>query len=210
MNANTDLSRRRLLRLLGATPMLPIGAGSVAAMLSACGGGDDSPASTTPPTQTTPAVTLAGGSTQSVTWDVANTNAAPVNATNVRISLSVDGGATWPYVLAESVPNSGAAPVILPSVQSTQARIRIEAVGNVFFDVSDANFTLSAPASVPGDVNADGVVDCADLGVVRASFGRRTGQAGFDARADVTRDGVVDARDLNFVSQRVAAGTSCN
>ena len=60
MNANTDLSRRRLLRLLGATPMLPIGAGSVAAMLSACGGGDDSPASTTPPTQTTPTVTLAG------------------------------------------------------------------------------------------------------------------------------------------------------
>lgn len=60
MNANTDLSRRRLLRLLGATPMLPIGAGSVAAMLTACGGGDDSPASTTPPAQTTPAVTLAG------------------------------------------------------------------------------------------------------------------------------------------------------
>ena len=59
MNANTDLSRRRLLRLLGATPMLPIGAGSVAAMLSACGGSDDSPAST-PPAQTTPTVTLAG------------------------------------------------------------------------------------------------------------------------------------------------------
>jgi len=60
MNANTDLSRRRLLRLLGATPMLPIGAGSVAAMLTACGGGDDSPASATPPAQTTPTVTLAG------------------------------------------------------------------------------------------------------------------------------------------------------
>ena len=39
---------------------------------------------------------------------------------------------------------------------------------------------------------------------------KRTGQAGFDARADVVTDGVIDARDLNFVSRRVTQGTSCN
>ena len=33
MNSTTDLSRRRLLRLMGATPMLPLGAGGMAALL---------------------------------------------------------------------------------------------------------------------------------------------------------------------------------
>jgi secreted PhoX family phosphatase len=51
MNPNPDLSRRRLLRLMGATPMLPLGAGGVAALMAGCGGGND--------TATTPAVTLA-------------------------------------------------------------------------------------------------------------------------------------------------------
>ncbi|MFK3739711.1 PhoX family protein [Massilia sp. TN1-12] len=60
MTSNTDLSRRRMLRLFGATPMLPLGAGGVAALLSACGGGDDDPVA--PPVSTNPtppAVTLA-------------------------------------------------------------------------------------------------------------------------------------------------------
>nr|WP_314544197.1 alkaline phosphatase PhoX [uncultured Massilia sp.] len=60
MTSNTDLSRRRMLRLFGATPMLPLGAGGVAALLTACGGGDDDPV--TPPAGNNPpppAVTLA-------------------------------------------------------------------------------------------------------------------------------------------------------
>jgi len=71
MTSNTDLSRRRMLRLFGATPMLPLGAGGVAALLTACGGGDDDPV--TPPVNTnpnnpaTPAVTLASVSFGSMT-----------------------------------------------------------------------------------------------------------------------------------------------
>ncbi|BDT59422.1 hypothetical protein MasN3_29160 [Massilia varians] len=38
--------------------------------------------------------TLDAGSIQNVTWNVANTNAAPVNTSAVKISLSTDGGAT--------------------------------------------------------------------------------------------------------------------
>ncbi|WP_075794283.1 PhoX family protein [Massilia putida] len=56
MNPNPDLSRRRLLRLMGATPMLPLGAGGVAALMAGCGGSDnDTPTATAP----APAVTLA-------------------------------------------------------------------------------------------------------------------------------------------------------
>jgi hypothetical protein len=82
----------------------------------------------------------------------------------------------------------------------------VEAVGNVFFDVSNADFTLR----VPGDADSDGDVDCADLALVKAAFGKRVGQAGFDARADVVKDGVINARDLAFVSQHLPKGTACN
>ena len=61
----------------------------------------------------------------------------------------------------------------------------------------------------PGDVNGNGVVDCADIGIVRAAFGRQTGQPGWDARADVDTDGIIDVRDLVFVSQKLPAGTRC-
>jgi len=63
---------------------------------------------------------------------------------------------------------------------------------------------------LPADLNGDGKVDCADLGIVKASFGKRTGQSGYDPRADVNRDGVVDVRDLAFVSQRLPVGTRCS
>jgi hypothetical protein len=152
------------------------------------------------------AVTLAAGTAQTVTWSVANTNVAPVNTANVKITLSVDGGTTWPYVLAASVPNSGSASVTLPALATTAARIKIEAIDNVFFDVSNADFTIK----LTGDANGDNTVDCADLAIVKASLGKRTGQAGFDARADLTGDGLVDARDLAYVSQRLPKGTVCN
>jgi hypothetical protein len=71
------------------------------------------------------------------------------------------------------------------------------------------NMFLRPAAVTPGDVTGDGVVDCADVSIVRAAFGRQTGQPGWDARADVDTDGIIDVRDLAFVSQRLPAGTRC-
>jgi hypothetical protein len=88
------------------------------------------------------AVTYMGGSAQTITWNPANTDVAPVSATNVKISLSTDGGHTYPYVLVASTPNDGSELVTLPNVDTTQARVKIEAVGNIFFDVSNADFTI--------------------------------------------------------------------
>jgi probable HAF family extracellular repeat protein len=61
-------------------------------------------------------------------------------------------------------------------------------------------FLLTPVRPIAGDLNGDGTVDCADLYIVRASFGKRTGQPGFDPRADVNHDGVVDVRDLPSTS----------
>jgi trimeric autotransporter adhesin len=88
------------------------------------------------------AVTVNKGSTLAVTWNVANTAVSPVSTANVKISLSTDGGLTFPHVLAASTPNNGSKSVTLPLVSSTAARIKVEAIGNVFFDVSNANFTI--------------------------------------------------------------------
>jgi hypothetical protein len=91
-------------------------------------------------------LSVSGGTTLTVTWDVAGTAGMPVAATNVKISFSSDGGSSFPTVLAASTPNDGSHAVTVPSVATTQARIKVEAVGNIFFDVSNANFTITGSA----------------------------------------------------------------
>ncbi len=91
------------------------------------------------------AVSWAGGSTQNITWSVANTTASPVSCANVKISLSTDGGQTFPTVLAASTPNDGTESLVIPSTSTTTARIKVEAVGNIFFDISNTNFSITAP-----------------------------------------------------------------
>ncbi|MEO6221305.1 MAG: zinc-dependent metalloprotease family protein, partial [Ginsengibacter sp.] len=84
------------------------------------------------------------GSAEAITWDPAFTAAAPISVANVKISLSTDGGFTYPVVIAASTPNDGSEVLTIPSAISTTARIKIEAVGNIFFDISNANFTINA------------------------------------------------------------------
>ncbi len=96
---------------------------------------------------------MGGGSNPTVTWDVAGTDAAPVSAAAVRITLSVDGGNTFPHALAASTPNDGSESVVVPSAQTTQGRIRIEAVGNIFFDTTDANLTITTGVASPAVTN---------------------------------------------------------
>ncbi|MBC7873976.1 MAG: T9SS type A sorting domain-containing protein [Ferruginibacter sp.] len=93
------------------------------------------------------AVSYAGGSLQTITWAVASTTAAPVSCASVKISLSTDGGQTFPTVLSASTANDGTEALVIPNTPTTTARIKVEAVGNIFFDISNTNFTITSGSS---------------------------------------------------------------
>ena len=91
------------------------------------------------------------GAALAVSWDVAGTTAAPIAAARVDILLSLDGGFTYPVTLAAATPNDGTESVVLPLnlPASTRARVMVQAVGNVFFDVSDTDFTILGRLATP-------------------------------------------------------------
>ena len=93
------------------------------------------------------AVTWNANSSATVTWNVNGTNAGSVNCATVNILLSTDGGQTFPTVLAAATANDGSQVITVPSSPSTTCRVKVQAVGNIFFDISNTNFTIGgAPA----------------------------------------------------------------
>jgi hypothetical protein len=111
---------------------------------------------------------------------------------------------------ANAATNGGRATVGIRNAGSVASKQLLEwsFSAPVLSDQSALLFTPAAAVSA-GDVNADGVVDCADVNVVKASFGKRTGQPGFDARADVVRDGLVNVLDLATVTRAAPVGLRC-
>lgn len=85
---------------------------------------------------------------KTITWDVANTDNDQVNAQEVDIYLSVDGGSNFDILLAEGIPNDGYTQVTPPEVETTQARIMIKASNNVFYAVNQKAFTISEDMSI--------------------------------------------------------------
>ncbi len=82
----------------------------------------------------------AANTTQTITWSVNGTdNATP----NVKISLSTDGGMTFPIELVASTANDGSEDITIPNNPTSTARIKVEAIGNIFFDISNADFTIT-------------------------------------------------------------------
>ena len=90
------------------------------------------------------AVTWVSGTSATVSWNVSATNVAPISCANVNILLSTDGGFTYPITLLANTPNDGTENVLVPGNISTSARVKVEGAGNIFFDISNVNFTIIA------------------------------------------------------------------
>ncbi len=94
------------------------------------------------------AVDWPGLSLQTITWNVTNTNVAPVNCALVNILLSTNGGQTFSITLISNTPNDGSEEVLIPDNETTTARIKVQAANNIFYDISNTNFVISTAVPV--------------------------------------------------------------
>jgi subtilisin-like proprotein convertase family protein len=154
------------------------------------------------------AVTWQAGTSQTVTWNVAGTTAAPVSCANVDIFLSLDGGFTYPITLATATPNDGSQAITVPNNPTSLARVMVKANGNVFFDISNANFTINAPSTgFTLDVTPDAQTVCQPN---NAQFTVNIGSTGgFSGNVTLSASGVPSGASASFSVNPVAApGTS--
>lgn len=92
-------------------------------------------------------VSWVAGTNQNVTWDVSGTTGNGVNTPYVDIYLSTNNGLTFPVLLASQVPNDGLEVITVPNSVGTTNRIMVKGHKNIFLDVSNTNFTITAPTS---------------------------------------------------------------
>lgn len=87
------------------------------------------------------------GTNQTVTWNVAGTTTNGINAAFVDIFISTDGGYTYPIQLASKVPNNGSSIITVPNNSGTTNRMMVKGYNHIFFDISNADFSITAPTS---------------------------------------------------------------
>jgi len=109
-------------------------------------------------------------------------------------------------------PVLGLAPAMNASGNPVVGTVNLDGVSATFNNVVTFSTVVAyvSTGSLLGDVNGDGSVNCADVSILKSSFGKRTGQAGFNSAADLNNDGIVDIRDLFIVSRQLPSGIVCH
>ncbi|SHI63976.1 reprolysin-like metallopeptidase [Pseudozobellia thermophila] len=87
-------------------------------------------------------VTWRAGDMATIAWEVAGTDVAPINTGFVDILLSTDGGGTFDTVLASGVENDGSHDIIVPGLSTTEARIMVRPVDNIYYAVNASDFSI--------------------------------------------------------------------
>ena len=89
------------------------------------------------------------GKEVNVTWDVANTDIAPVNCKNVDIYISYNNSLDFEsnnmLLVAKATPNDGMETIIIPNKTSNKARFVIKASENIFLTTSLFNSFIQTP-----------------------------------------------------------------
>src|SRR3989339_1013539 len=85
----------------------------------------------------------AGNSSQNITWI-----SRGAGISKIKLSYSLDGGSSYPYVIASSESNDGSYTWTVPNISSSSAKVKVEAIssaeGIISSDISNANFTITA------------------------------------------------------------------
>lgn len=115
----------------------------------------------------TEASTLYNNAANTISWEVANTNGAPYNVSNVKIEYTTDlvNGSSWTELVA-STPNTGSYTVQIPPNITGPVKLRISAIGNIFYAVSPKVTIGTAPTST---TNAPTGVSTIDAEILKTS-----------------------------------------
>lgn len=124
-----------------------------------------------------------------VQWDPAGTTNWPIYTSHVHIRLSIDGGDTYPYTLAEWVSNADAQRwVSLPNVNASQARVRVEAANNIYFAVSGPFTVAGSGKACTADCDANQVLTIDDQICFQTYYAMQSLSADCDANATLDID----------------------
>jgi VCBS repeat-containing protein len=115
------------------------------------------------------ATNLNAGQSTTVTWTVGSSAA---NAANVRILFSPNNGTDYPsgsslIVLNASTPNDGSETVNIPWLTTTQGRLIVEGVNNIFFDMNNVAASVNesnqvgvaVPTQIIGGATGTGTIN---------------------------------------------------
>lgn len=152
--------------------------------------------------------TLTGGSNFNFLWNVAGTTANGINTANVNILLSLDGGNTFPITLASATANDGSESIQLPfNTGSATARIKIEAVGNIFFDINNFNFTLTNVPSISAPLQP-ALLAAFDTGISNSDRITRLNNSSGGSTLQFSVDGTIPGANVNLYANGTLIGTA--
>lgn len=97
------------------------------------------------------------GTSKLITWDVAGTTGNGVNTSHVNILLSLDGGLTFPVVLASNTNNDGQKYITVPDMPSSNVRIMVAASDNIYYAVNEKKLSIGSFETTCTNYNATDV-----------------------------------------------------
>ena len=139
---------------------------------------------------------------------MANTDGPLVKCKLVNIRLSLNGGLTYPVLLASSVPNTGRYCIQVPNNVTTTARIRVEAADHIFFDISNANFSIQPPQAPDFSICSSSLKEQICLPNAYTTVIATSAIQGFDSPIALTALGLPAGATATFSPNPVQAGSS--
>ncbi len=147
------------------------------------------------------------GARERITWDVANTDKAPINTKTVSIYLSTDGGQNFNMLLAANTPNDGSYEYkVSESLASTSTRLMIKADGGIYFAVNSQPFTV-VKRQFGTVLNNRTIIECDTTSSMAVSFDLER-YAGFTGAINLSATNLPSGVTAVITPQTSASGAS--